>query len=74
MTTIPYDSPYHKNLELMAIHALNHACSILLNRKNMVLLKFVEEFLSQITSQSRPDGIKGNVGISVKITSVRYGL
>ena len=40
----------------------------------MVLLKFVEEFLSQITSQSRPDGVQRNVGTFVKITSIRYGL
>ena len=38
-------------------HALNHARLILLDGRNMVLLKFVEEFLSQITSQSRHDGI-----------------
>ena len=40
----------------------------------MVLLKFVEEILSQITSQSRPNGITGNAGTFVKITSIRYGL
>ena len=54
-------------------HALNHARSILLDERNVVFLKFVEEFLSQVTSQSRPDGIKGNLGTFVKITSIRYG-
>ena len=53
---------------------LNHARSILLYGRNMVWLKFVEEFLSQITSRSRPDGIKQNVGTFVKIISIRYGL
>ena len=54
--------------------ALNHARSILLYGRNMVWLKFVEEFLSQITSRSRPDGIKRDVGTCVKIRSIRYGL
>ena len=37
----------------------------------MVLLKFIEEFLNQITSRSKPNGLAGNVLTFVKISRLK---
>ena len=76
VTKITLVARLQKLIERLPSHgcALNHAHWILLYGRNMVWLKFVEEFRSQITSRSRPDGIKRDVGTFVKIRSIRYGL